>query len=152
GGNPPYVIQVLNLDGSGRHPIDTPPMNRMDANPAWSPDGSAVWFNRGLPAVGCGSQSQIYVAPASGPAGVLVSKDASVSEYEAAPSPDGTQVAFVRCDDTTNDLHHVYTMNTVGLNIHPVTSGSTVDDYFPDWQPTAPQFSSAPSISGHAVD
>ena len=153
GNNNPYDIEVINLDGSPRVPLDTPPDMREDDAPAWSPDGSTVWFSRGLPAPGCFSQSQIYAVPAnaSGPA-VLISKDSSVSDYGPAPSPDGTRVAFTRCDDTTNDKHHIYAMNTDGTGVSPVTTGAGVDDYNPDWQPTAPQFASAPSISGQGVN
>ena len=145
-------IETINLDGSGRTPIDTPPNDRNDSHPAWSPDGGTIWFSRGLPPVGCGSQSQIWAAPATGPAGTPVSRDPSFSDYQVAPSPDGTKVAFTRCDDPTNDVHHIYTMNTDGTGVAPVTSGAGVDDYFPDWQPAAPHFASAPSISGQGVN
>jgi Tol biopolymer transport system component len=153
GGNNPYEIDVMNLDSSGQHPLDTPPDMREDHAPAWSPDGGTVWFSRGLPSPGCFSQSQIYAVPANGSApSALISRDSSFSDYGPAPSPDGTRVAFTRCDDTTNDRHHIYAMNTDGTGVAPVTSGTDVDDYNPDWQPTAPQFASAPSIGGSAVN
>jgi Tol biopolymer transport system component len=153
GGSPIYEIDVINVDGSDRVTLDLPPTSREDNAPAWSPDGATVWFDRGLPAPGCGSQSQIYAVAANAPGTAApVSKDPSVSEYQAAPSPDGAKVAFVRCDDDPDNVHHIYTMNTDGTGVLPATTGTTIDDYFPDWQPTAPQFSSGPSISGRSVN
>ena len=152
--SPPYVLDVINADGSNRKTLDTPPSGtEVDNSPAWSPDGATVWFDRGAESVGCSSASQIYAAPANGSSGaVLISKDPSFSDYEPAPSPDGSKVAFVRCDDSTDDIHHIYTMNVDGSGAVPVTSGTTVDDYVPDWQPLAPLFGSAPSISGKSVN
>jgi Ca2+-binding RTX toxin-like protein len=145
-------IEVIGVDGSNPIPIDTPD-SRSDESPAWSPDGSTIWFSQGLLAAGCFSQSQIWAAPASGTGRpVLMSKDPSFSDYGPAPSPDGTKVAFVRCDDSTDGIHHIYTMNTDGTGAVPVTSGTNVDDYAPDWQPSAPVFATPPSINGADVN
>jgi Tol biopolymer transport system component len=153
GGTPIYVIQVIGADGSNPQTIDTPPSDRMDGDPAWSPDGQIVWFERSLPAPGCFSQSQIYAVAAGAPeTAAPVSLDPSLSDYQPAPSPDGTRIAFVRCDDETNLIHHVYTMNTNGTGVAPATSGGTIDDYFPDWQPAVPQFATPPAISGKGVN
>jgi Tol biopolymer transport system component len=153
GGNPIYVIQVIGVDGSNPQALDTPPADRMDGDPAWSPDGQIVWFERGLPAPGCSSQSQIYAVGVNAPqTAAPVSLDPSFSDYQPAPSPDGSKVAFVRCDDPADFVHHIYTMNTGGTGVTPATSGNTVDDYFPDWQPAAPQFANAPTIGGKDVN
>jgi dipeptidyl aminopeptidase/acylaminoacyl peptidase len=146
-------IEVLHLDGSPPTPIDTAKTDSNDSWPQWSPDGRTVWFGRGNPPLGCGSQSQIYAAPGDGSgAPVVVSRDPTLSEYEPVPSPDGTSVAFVRCDDVADDVHHIYVMNADGTGAHAITTGTTVNDYAPDWQPTAPQFASAPTISGKSVN
>lgn len=152
-GDPQYTLDAINPDGSNRKTLDTPPTGRADHSPAWSPDGGTIWFDRGGESVGCSSASQIYTVPSNGSAGaVLQSKDPFSSDYDAAPSPDGSKVAFVRCDDPTDGIHHIYTMNPDGTGAVPVTSGTKVDDYAPDWQPSAPLFSSAPTISGNSVD
>ncbi len=153
GGAPQTVLQLIGVDGSNRQTLDTPPSDRRDDAPAWSADGQTVWFDRGQPAVGCASQSQIYAVAASAPeTAALVSLDPSFSDYLAAPSPDGTKVAFVRCDDPTDGNHHIYTMNLNGTGAAPATSGNTIDDYEPDWQPAVPQFASPPTISGKDVN
>jgi hypothetical protein len=102
--------------------------------------------------LGCLSHSQIWVVPAGGGLARDISPDPSISDYEPAVSPDGSQVAFSRCDDPTDDLHHLYVMPAVGGAASPLTSGTQVTDGDPDWQPTAPRFASQPSISGNAVN
>jgi hypothetical protein len=147
-----YTIAMIGTDGTGFVTLDDPG-TLSDGFPAWSPDGRTVFFSRGQESVGCFSQSQIYAVPAAPPGSAApVSRDPGFSDYQPAPSPDGTRVAFVRCDDPTDNVHHVYTMNPDGTGVLPATSGATVDDYYPNWQPTAPQFRSAPTLTGRSVN
>jgi Ca2+-binding RTX toxin-like protein len=152
-GSASYTLVMVRTDGTGAVTLDTPTALLTDGYPAWSPDGRTVFFTRGQEAVGCSSQSQIYAVAADAPnTAVIVSQDPSFSDYQPAPSPDGSKVAFVRCDDETDNVHHIYTMNVDGTGVLPATSGNTVDDYFPDWQPTPPQFTSSPTITGMSVN
>src|SRR5207248_7937292 len=68
-----------------------------------------------------------------------------------APSPDGKQIAYNRCDDPANDLDHVWLAGIDGSGAHAVTHGDTYDND-PNWQPTAPQIGSPPTISGSGVN
>ncbi len=153
----PSQIAVIAPDGSGFHVVDnapTSPQTLQDVNPAWSPDGARIYFSQGQVPVGCFSNPpfQIYWVARAGGSPALVSRDPSISEYSVAPSPDGAQLAFTRCDDHTNNLDHIYVSNLDGSGAHAVTSGTSNYDYAPDWQPVAPRFASAPSISGNAVN
>jgi Tol biopolymer transport system component len=147
-------IWVSDVSGANRMPLDIPPDPGLDdADPTWSPDGASVYFGRGMPVeFGCLSHSQIWVVPGGGGLSRDLSPDPSISDYEPAASPDGSQIVFSRCDDPTNNLHHLYVMPAVGGAASPLTSGGDVDDGDADWQPTVPRFASAPSISGRGVN
>lgn len=153
----PEALAVIHPDGTGFLAINsapTSPVTLSDENPAWSPDSSRVYFSQGQFPVGCFANPpfQIYwVAPTGGQA-TLVSRDPSISEYGVAPSPDGTRIATTRCDDQVDHLDHIYVENIDGTGARPVTSGTASYDSEPNWQPTAPKFGSAPSISGSAVN
>jgi Tol biopolymer transport system component len=146
-------IWVSDVTGADRGALDIPLSGLQDGDPAWSPDGASVYFDQGTPALlGCLTHSQIWVVPSGGGLAHDISPDPSISDYEPAPSPDGSQVGFARCDDPTNNLHHLYVMPAVGGAASPLTSGGDVDDGDADWQPTVPRFASAPSISGRGVN
>src|SRR3954453_3379064 len=147
-------IIVMAPDGSGAHPIVSAPTNSVhDEFPAWAPDGSRLYFAQGANVVGCFSSPkfQIYSVARAGGGPALFSHDPTVAEYHPAPSPDGTQIAFTRCDDPTDDLDHIYVANIDGTGAHAVTTGGNYDNQ-PNWQPTAPQLASPPTISGQGVN
>jgi Ca2+-binding RTX toxin-like protein len=118
-----------------------------------APDGSRVYFAQGRLALGCFANPpfQIYSAPRDGGTPAPFSHDPSVSEYGIAPSPDGKQIAFTRCDDPADALDHIYVAAPDGSGAHAVTTGDHYDNE-PDWQPTAPRIGSPPTISGQAVN
>jgi Tol biopolymer transport system component len=147
-------IDVVAPDGSGEHAIVTASSTALqEIQPAWSPDGSRVFYAQGAHIVGCHASPpfQIQSVPRAGGTAVPFSHNPSVSEYGPAPSPDGAQIAFTRCDDPTNDNDHIYAGNLDGSGIHAVSSGDHYDDE-PNWQPTAPQVSAPPTISGNDVN
>jgi Ca2+-binding RTX toxin-like protein len=147
-------IAAISPDGSGFHALASAPNNMLSLQqPAWAPDGSRVYYSQGRFLLGCQANPpfQIYSVARAGGAPVAFSHDPSVSEYGMAPSPDGKQIAFARCDDPTDDLDHIYVANIDGSGAHALTSGGTYDNQ-PDWQPTAPQIGSAPTISGKDVN
>jgi len=150
----PWEIDVIAPDGSGEHAIVTAPSNSLqEIQPAWSPDGSRVYYAQGAFVVGCFASPpfQILSVPRAGGTPAPFSQNPSVSEYGPAPSPDGRQIAFTRCDDPTNDDDHIYVANIDGSGAHAVTSGDHYDNE-PNWQPTAPQIGSPPKISGSDVN
>jgi hypothetical protein len=150
----PDEIDAIAPDGSGFHALVTAPDTSVSVEqPAWSPDGSRVYYAQGRFVLGCNASPpfQIYSVARTGGTPVAFSHDPSVSEYGPAPSPDGRQIAYNRCDDPTNDLDHVWVAGLDGSAAHAVTSGDHYDNE-PNWQPTAPQVSSPPTISGSGVN
>jgi Ca2+-binding RTX toxin-like protein len=148
-----HEIDLVAPDGGGLHAVATAPSGSFDEQPAWTPDGARIFFAQGANVVGCFSNPkfQIYSVGRGGGVPVLFSRDPTLAEYGPAPSPDAKQIAFTRCDDTTNDLDHIYVANIDGSGAHAVTSGDHYDNE-PNWQPTAPQIASPPTISGNDVN
>ena len=150
----PWEIDVIAPDGSGEHAIVTAPDNSLqEIQPAWSPDGSRVYYAQGAFVVGCFASPPFQILSVSRTGGTPVpfSHNPSASEYGAAPSPDGTQIAFTRCDDPSGDNDHIYVANLDGSGARAVTSGDHYDNE-PNWQPTAPQIAAPPTISGNDVN
>lgn len=150
-------IAVIRPDGLGFQALDTAPTSPtplMDDSPAWSPDGTQIYFGQGQVPIGCSANPpfQIWRVAPTGGAAVKISRDASLSEYYPAPSPDGSQLAFARCDDKPHGLDHIWASNLDGTGARAITTGVTSYDTQPAWQPTAPRFVSAPVVSGQAVN
>lgn len=152
-----HQIAVIHPDGSGFQALDTAPTSPtqlLDDSPTWSPDGAQIYFGQGEVPVGCSSNPpfQIWRVARTGGAAVKISRDASISEYYPTPSPDGSQLAFARCDDKPHGLDHIWASNLDGTGAHAITTGVTSYDTQPAWQPTAPRLVSAPVVSGQAVN
>jgi Tol biopolymer transport system component len=147
-------IWLVDVSGANLHPLSIPPDSTVnDGDPAWSPDGATVYFSRTGVTGGCTATGQIRTVPAGGGLSNPISPDPNQNDSQPTSSPDGSQVAFVRCDTRdTNSKRHLWVMSAFGGPATQLTSGASVDDSDPDWQPSAPRFSSAPSISGSAVN
>jgi hypothetical protein len=98
-----------------------------DDDPAVSPDGSRVAFQR-CPTVGTCRIASVDIG-----GGVVTDLTAGAS-YEDYPSfsPDGTRLVFSRNDP--NGGVHLIVMDAAGGNEHPLTSGAAADREA-DWSP-----------------
>jgi Tol biopolymer transport system component/C-terminal processing protease CtpA/Prc len=66
--------------------------DRMDQLDAWSRDGRWIYFSNGSRDVG--GKNDIYRVPSNGGTPMPVSADRFTNEFQSAPAPDGTTVAF----------------------------------------------------------
>jgi TolB protein len=111
------VIEVVNLDGSGRHRITDG--SASDFDPAWSPDGARIAYAHDAP--DDVENSDIWVMDSSG-----ASKEALTemkgSEYRPAWSPDGDRIAFVGTETGTGQI---YVLDVRDRSVHQLSRDET---------------------------
>lgn len=114
-----YEIYVIEPGGSGQTRIT---FDR-GTNPAWSPDGSKIAFER---------SDNIYVMNANGLDITQVTSDTTFDD-EPSWSPNGSKIAFVG-SPSTFDPGEIYVINTDGSGLTQLTSDSLYDAG-PVWSP-----------------
>src|SRR2546428_62510 len=126
-----WHIYVTNAEGVTRLTVNP----EVDANPAWSPDGTRIAFVSHRDGNG-----QIYAMNADGSHVIRLTGDAA-EDCEPAWSPDGGHIAFV--SGCTSDLFpttssHIYLINADGSNPVQVTGDVFPEQArFPSWSPDA---------------
>ena len=116
-------IYVMNADGTGQTRLTKNSM--LDANPAWSPDGTRITFVSDRD-----DNPEIYVMNADGTGQTRLTNN-SVGDWGPNWSPDGTRIAFYSYRDGKPDI---YVMNADGTGQIRLTNDSA-GDYVPDWSP-----------------
>jgi Tol biopolymer transport system component len=141
-------IDVINTVGSGRRALTARAAGQDDDAPNWAPDGAKIAFQRCCDANG---HSQVFVIGADGSAPTAITvPDASSGDGEPAFSPDGLLIAFERTP-ASSGVGRISVVGAAGGAVTALSSGGLWGDYKPDWQPTAPVFTSTPSILGRAL-
>jgi Tol biopolymer transport system component len=103
-------IYVMNADGSGVRQLTSG--DNYDSNPAFSPDGRRIAFDR---AVGNNRTFDVYSVGADG-SGLRQLTEGSSSDYEPTFTPDGRRIVFVsnRDSDGRHDRSAIYAMAADG--------------------------------------
>jgi TolB protein len=115
--------QVDRLTDNSVEPDDPNPVFRQDRNPAWSPDGAQIVFERWGDFDGAG----LWVMDADGSDQRPLS-DAGVVGFNPAWSPGGAQIAFGRDDD-------IWVMDADGSDQRNLTSTQGAVEGAPSWSP-----------------
>ncbi len=117
-------IFVMNLDGSGRQQLTTPPSGgdgqTADTAPRWSPDGTRILFERYS-----NNYNDVYLmnADGSGLTRLLNIFRTRTPEW----SPDGSKLVF-------ESLNELYVINLDGSGLTALTQNHFYNSV-PDWQP-----------------
>jgi Tol biopolymer transport system component len=109
-------IYVMEADGSGLLRLTDDPV--IDSDPAWSPDGTRIAFQRA---------GDIFVMSADGEDPVPLT-DSPTNDREPTWSPDGTAIAFASSDG------EIYVMGADGSNRTNITNDAA-NEQAPAWSP-----------------
>jgi Tol biopolymer transport system component len=122
-------IYVMNADGTNLRKI-TNKVQAKDYSPAWSPDGTNIFFSDG-------DRSNIYVMDANGTSRTRLTETLpTILDVTPSVSPNGTRIAFVsdRDGNTDEDNEEIYLMDATGTNQTRLTESSG-SDVNPSWSP-----------------
>ncbi len=124
-------LYVMNADGSGQRRltftggvVSIPEVESVDENPAWSPDGSGIYFDSTRD-----GNVEIYVMRADG-SGQTRLTDSPGLDALPVPSPDGRQILFSSERDERG-ARRMWTMNVDGTNARRVNGLLSAQG---DWQ------------------
>jgi Tol biopolymer transport system component len=132
-----YELYVMNADGSGKRRLARSPLAGFRAVPAWSPEGRKLAFamqvtgSAGLCARAGACNAEIFVINADGSGLRRLTRNA-VPDGEAAWSPDGRKIAFLRHGEGTGA--DVFVMNADGSEQRNLTR-KPGNETGPAWSP-----------------
>jgi Tol biopolymer transport system component len=120
-------IWTMRGDGENKHRLTR---GHVDSNPAWSPDGKRIVFQRLIK----GRNTDLFVMSARG-TNVTQLTDAPNLDGYAAWSPNGSRIAFTR-NFKTGDAHtsQIFVMAADGTDVEQITS-SKFSSSLPTWSP-----------------
>jgi Tol biopolymer transport system component len=125
-----FEIFVMNADGSLVRQITFSAFD--DENPAWSPDGKRIVFQRDLDPVVGQVNYDIFTMKADGSNQQNRTNDPALQDIDPNWSPNGRRIAF--SSDRDGDLE-IYTMRPNGSRVRQLTFNDGLIDEGPNWSP-----------------
>jgi Tol biopolymer transport system component len=128
---PDYEIFVMNADGSNPTQITFNELD--DEDPAWSPTGNRIVFQRDLIPARGEVDYDILTMRADGTGEENLTNSPGLLEHEPSWSPNGGKIAFARAPNTDSN-NDIYKMSPDGSKVQRLTINA-LDNEFPNWSP-----------------
>jgi Tol biopolymer transport system component len=128
---PDLEIFVMNADGSNRTQLTFNELD--DENPAWSPSGGRIVFDRDFIPTRGEVDYDILTMKADGTDERNLTNSPGVQDHEPNWSPNGRNIAFARAPDSDSN-NDIYTMRPDGSNVQRLTRNA-LDNEYPNWSP-----------------
>ncbi len=120
-------LYTMAADGTNQTRITT--MNLDELNPAWSPKGAKVAFERAN-----GLRSDIWISKPDG-TGLRQLTTHAANDVRPAFSNTGTKIVFASDRNSTHGKHDLFVMEANGANQVAITNTPTIDENYPSWSP-----------------
>jgi Tol biopolymer transport system component len=125
-----FEIFVMNADGSRQTQITFNELD--DENPAWSPDGKRIVFQRDLDPVRGQVDYDIFTMKADGSNQQNRTNNPALLDVDPNWSPNGRRIAFSSDRDGDGEI---YTMRPNGSGVRQLTFNDGPFDGAPNWSP-----------------
>ena len=127
-------IYVINADGTGLHNLtNTPPLEGLETEPVWSPDGTTIVFTKAISLDPDGDQAatDVYTIRADGSQLTPLTTTGQESQGGGLSwSPDGSRIAFTSDRGASSQI---FVMGSDGSSQTGITSAGT--SFGPQWSP-----------------
>lgn len=138
-------LYTMNADGSNQTRITF--SEEGEDNPAWSPDGSRLFFARTVPGIGFSFFSIFSMKP-DGTDVVRLTNNNSCSYHSPSVSPDGTTVAFISECGSNLSGAAVALMDIDGTDVRFISPLAEIYDDWPTWSSDSSQITFASTSGG----
>ena len=129
--NPEGDFEIFVMSAAGSHPVQLTSNGLDDEDPAWSPDGCWISFQRDFDPVEGEVDHDLFTMRADGTGQRNLTNSPGVQDNEPGWSANGRTIAFVSDRDGDPEI---FSMRPDGSNVRQLTFNDALD-FRPDWSP-----------------